>query len=157
MHTQRNFQRLTWIWPETARPLGREALNNVSRRATLGWPRKERPMLTTSGRKVGDVVIIDLSGRLDGSDPCKEIYDLIKTSLDQGETKFLLNFTQLEWINSLGVGFLAAAVVSIVRSQAALRVYGLTSRVSQVLMTCGVVPNILRNLEDEESALRSFS
>jgi anti-anti-sigma factor len=114
-------------------------------------------MLEIKKRTVDQIVVIDLAGRIDGSDSCREIHDVFKESLDDGIRKFVVDFQNVGWINSLGVGFLAAAAVSASNQDAVVRLTGMTSRVGSVLRACGVVPHVWKDFTDEEAAVASFN
>jgi anti-anti-sigma factor len=113
-------------------------------------------MLTVTKRTNDDTSLLDLVGAIDGSDSCRKIHEGIKGSLEAGHRKIVLNLTGVEWINSLGVGFLAAACVSASREDAVVRLVGLSPRVDKVLRACGIVPHIWKHFTDERSALESL-
>jgi len=114
-------------------------------------------MLTINSRTTDDVFIIDLEGQIDGGDSSQQILSLIRDTLEAGGKKVLLNLAHVQWINSLGVGFLVASFVSARNNGATMRLYGAPGRVSAVLHACGVAPNIIGIFSDEEEALGSFS
>ena len=113
-------------------------------------------MLKVTTKTHGDVVQIDLDGAIDGSDSCRKIHDVIRTQMQAGRPNFVFNLSGVDWVNSLGVGFLVAAAVSAARQDAVVRLFGLTPRVDQVLRACGVVPHVWQGFESEEEALASF-
>jgi anti-anti-sigma factor len=113
-------------------------------------------MLTVTKRMHGDTALIDLSGAIDGGDSCREIHEAIKGNLDEGHRKFVLNLSEVEWINSLGVGFLVAASVSAARESATVRLFGLSPRVDTLLRSSGVVPHVWKDFADEQEALESL-
>jgi len=102
------------------------------------------------------VVVVELAGTLDGGDSCREIHDVFKSSLDGGCRKFVLDLKGVEWLNSLGVGFLAASAVSASREGAVVRLTGLSTRVGTVLRACGIVPHVWKDYPDEAEAIASF-
>jgi anti-sigma B factor antagonist len=113
-------------------------------------------MLQVTKRAANGVVVIELSGRIDGGDSCRHIHHAFGTSLSEGRRKFVLDLGEVDWINSLGVGFLVAAAVSASREGAVIRVTGLDGRVGSVLHACGIVPHVWKDFADEKSAVASF-
>jgi len=113
-------------------------------------------MLTVTQRMNGDTVLLDLAGVIDGGDSCRRIHELMNAGLEDGHRNFVLNLGGVDWINSLGVGFLAAASVSAVREKAIVRLVALTPRVDTLLRSCGVVPHVWKVFPDEQEALASF-
>lgn len=114
-------------------------------------------MLSISRETTGDVVALRMSGAIDGGESCRAIHEAIRKGLDSGLRKFVFNLANVEWINSLGVGFLVAASVSATGQDAVVRIVGMTARVDSVLQASGVVPHIWQNFATEEDALASFS
>jgi anti-anti-sigma factor len=113
-------------------------------------------MVKLEKRLQGDVVILDVDGVMDGGESCRQIQDIIKENLAAGRTRFVLDLSDVDWINSRGVGSIAAAASSVCRADASLCLAGLAPRVSSVLRTCRLVPQVLKDFPDEESALRSL-
>jgi anti-anti-sigma factor len=113
-------------------------------------------MVTVTKRTTGDISLFDLAGAIDGGDSCRKIHEAIRGSLEAGHRKIVLTLTRVDWINSLGVGFLAAACVSAARQDAVVRLVGLSPRVDTVLRACGIVPHVWKDFQDEQSALESL-
>jgi anti-anti-sigma factor len=114
-------------------------------------------MLNITTRDLGGVMTIDLVGQIDGGPLSAKVHELIKQSLDKGQKKFVLNLTDVKWLNSLGAGILIAAYASAKRQNAALKLFGVTDRVETVLKTCGLIPEVFDVYKDEKAALESFS
>jgi anti-anti-sigma factor len=113
-------------------------------------------MLTLTKQMHGDTVVVNLEGTIDGSDSCRRIHEIMKDGLSTGHKQFVLNFEGVDWINSLGVGYLAAASVSAVKDDADIRLVGLSPRVDPVLRACGIVPHVWMVFESMSEALESF-
>ena len=114
-------------------------------------------MLKIDTRDVGKVRVVDLDGQIDGGPPSAELHEAIKRHLENGQKKYLLNLEKVGWVNSLGVGTLVAAYVSARRNEGDLKFCNATNRVSSVLKSCGVVPDIFEVYESEQSGLDSFA
>lgn len=113
-------------------------------------------MLDIDSRDVGDVRIIDVEGQIDGGPHSAELHEAIKRHLENGQKKILVNLEKVAWVNSLGVGSLVAAFVSARRSEGALKFCSAGDRVTAVLRTCGVIPEIFEVYDTEEQGLGSF-
>ena len=114
-------------------------------------------MLTLATREEAGVLILDLDGRMDGGPTSEKVHEFIKQSLNQGKTRFLLNLHGVEWLNSLGLGVMIAAFVSTKRHEGILKLCRPTARVTSVMTTSGVVPEIFEVYDDEQRALESFA
>jgi anti-sigma B factor antagonist len=114
-------------------------------------------MLNITTRDKAGVMIIDLEGQIDGGPPSVKVHELIKQNLDKGQKKFVLNLTNVKWLNSLGAGILIAAYASAKRQEAALKLFGVSDRVEAVLKTCGLIPEVFEVYKDEGGAFASFA
>jgi anti-sigma B factor antagonist len=114
-------------------------------------------MLKVNRKEKDGISVIELSGAIDGSDSCRAIHEAIRKSLSEGRRKFVFNLDGVEWVNSLGTGFLVAAAVAASREGAAVRIVGMKQRVSDVLEACGVVPHVWPAFDDESAAVKSLA
>src|SRR5580704_9018545 len=67
--------------------------------------------LTLASRIVSDVVILDMTGRLSVLEPV--LRQTIKTFLDNGTRSFVLNLTDVTYVDSSGLGQMVGAWTSI--------------------------------------------
>lgn len=113
-------------------------------------------MLTITRRDEGGVVILDLAGQIDGGPKSEKIHEIIKEHIKEGHRKFVLNLSDVRWLNSLGAGVLIAAYASAKRENAALKLHSVQDRVTSVLKTCGLIPEVFDVYDNEKDALSSF-
>ena len=106
-------------------------------------------------RRVGDVTILDLHGRLvmDEDTSCTEHIDLL---VREGRLRILLNLRDVTYIDSAGVGALIAKYVSLRRRGGDLRLLSLSDRVRRVI-TIAHLLEVFEIFESEDLAVRSFS
>jgi anti-anti-sigma factor len=106
-------------------------------------------------RRVGDVTILDLQGRLvmDEDTSCTEHIDLL---VREGRLRILLNLRDVTYIDSAGVGALIAKYVSLRRRGGDLRLLSLSDRVRRVI-TIAHLLEVFEIFESEDLAVRSFS
>ena len=88
--------------------------------------------LNTNVRKVGDgVAVIDISGELNGYGEAAlmEAY----TTASNGRTRsIILNFSDLEYMNSSGIGLLVTMLIRVQRQKQQLLAYGLSEHYEQI-------------------------
>lgn len=88
--------------------------------------------LVTIVRKAADrVAVIDISGELNGGGEAAlmEAY----TMASNGRTQtIILNFTDLEYMNSSGIGLLVTMLIRVQRQKQQLLAYGLTEHYQQI-------------------------
>ncbi len=107
-------------------------------------------------RAVGGVVILDLNGRLVLSDGEKALRQKIDDLLQTGHTKILLNFNDVTYLDSAGVGTVVWKYVTLRRQGGALKLLNLTSR-SRKVLTITKLLTVLDVFESEADAVKSFS
>jgi anti-sigma B factor antagonist len=106
-------------------------------------------------RRAGEVTVLTLSGEmlLDDGDLAfgRHISDLI----DRGQVRIIVDLAQVTYIDSSGVGMMAAKLKRVRESGGDMRLTHLTSR-SQRLLAMLKLKTVFETFDDEESAIRSF-
>jgi len=113
-------------------------------------------MLTIKSRTERDIAVLELEGRLDGSPESASVQDAIREVLESGHRKLLISLEGLQWINSIGVGYLVASLVSARNAGSKIRFVGSHSRLVTLLRTTGLIPNIMQLYETETEGLQEF-
>lgn len=107
-------------------------------------------------RNVGDVTILDVSGKLKVGEADVELRNAVHEALESGQSKILLNLRKVSAMDSSGVGELMAARTSILRAGGQLQLAELSPRVSSVLQVTNLA-GLLEPNATEKEALASFS
>lgn len=107
-------------------------------------------------RRVGDVTILDLSGRLVLEDGVDELRDKIAALTDAGRLKLVLHMADLTYVDSCGIGILISKLVSIRRRGGDMRLLNITPR-GQHLLEITRLENVFRLYRSEEEAIASFA
>jgi anti-anti-sigma factor len=108
-----------------------------------------------SERAVGDVLVLDVRGRVTTIEDSKLAVDAIRQALGQGRTKILVNLAYVPYIDSLGIGDLVRGFVAAQRAGAVLKLCGVAGRVRAVLLATGL-DGVIESFEFEGDALGSF-
>ncbi len=114
------------------------------------------PRITISERRVGDVTILDLHGRLvfdEGDTSCVERIDRL---IRQGCLQILVNLQDVNYIDSAGVGALVSKYVTLRRRGGNLKLLCLSERVRHV-MSIAQLLGVFESFESEAVAVRSFA
>jgi len=105
-------------------------------------------------RQAGVVSLVDVSGRLTSFET-GALRDSISRLLKQGHKDIILNLTDLQYLDSSGVGELARVYVSVVKQSGQMKVIGLSSKIEEVLKITHLY-QVFPEFPDEEAALQSF-
>jgi anti-sigma B factor antagonist len=112
--------------------------------------------MTISERRIGDVTLLRLRGRIVFGDGASELRAHLNELLDEARLKFLLDLRDVTYIDSFGVGVIAAKYVSVCRKGGAMKLLQLSPRTHRVMKISGLL-KIFESFENEEEALRSFA
>ena len=112
--------------------------------------------LEISERFVGDVLILDLSGRITLGEGARMLRDCIERTVADGKRKILLNVAQVHYVDSSGVCELAKAAIEPRRHGGSLKLLSPTKKVRDLLQITKLY-TIFDVYEDESKALKSFS
>ena len=114
------------------------------------------PGMTVVERRIGDVTVLDLKGRLVFDEGDTLLRARVNELLEQGRLNVLVNLRDVTYVDSCGIGVLVAKFVSLRRKGGDLRFVHLTPR-SHRLMEITKLIDIFRTFESEEEAIASFS
>ena len=106
-------------------------------------------------RVVGDVVILDLRGRMTVSEESKAAADTVRRLLAEGHRKILLNLAHLPFVDSLGVGDIARAFAVTERAGGILKICGVSGQIRRVLDSTRL-SDVIDSFDSEQSGLDSF-
>jgi len=107
-------------------------------------------------RRLGDVTVLDLKGRLVFDEGDAVLRDRINQLVDEGRVNILVNLKEVTYVDSCGIGVLVAKYVSLRRKGGDLRFVNLTPR-SRRLLEITKLMGIFRIFDSEEEAVASFS
>jgi anti-sigma B factor antagonist len=106
-------------------------------------------------RKSGDITIVDFKGRLAVGVGDTLLPQVIDEILETGSKKILLNLSEMDYIDSNGLGELVQAFRASQRQGASLRLLKPQDRVAKTLRLTNLLP-MFSVYESEDDALRGF-
>ena len=107
-------------------------------------------------RNVGDVTIVDFNGRLAVGVGDEVLPHVINQILEQGGKKILLNLSDMDYIDSNGLGELVQSLKTSKRVGASLRLLKPQDRVAKTLRLTNLLP-LFSVYESEKEALQAFA
>jgi anti-sigma B factor antagonist len=109
-----------------------------------------------NARQLGDVAVIDVSGRITLGEGASMIRDAVRALTTKGNRKILLNLGDVSYIDSSGIGELVAGYTSVANAGGSLKLLSLTKRVKDLLQITKLY-TVFDVHEDEAHAVRSFA
>jgi len=111
--------------------------------------------LVVKPRRLDDVVILDLSGRITMGEGTVILRDQIQKLLASGDRKFLLNLADVNYIDSSGLGELVTSFTTVRNQGAELKLLNLTHRVQDLLQITKLL-TVFESFNSEAEALKTL-
>jgi anti-sigma B factor antagonist len=112
--------------------------------------------LITNQRQFGSITIVDLRGSIDLGEASLTLRRTIRDLVESARTKIILNLSQVNYMDSAGVGELAGAYVPVKSKGGELKFLNPTKKVHDMLKITQL-DKVFEVYIDEQSAIRSFS
>ncbi len=106
-------------------------------------------------RSHNDVTILYPEGKITLGDGDQELGEAVRTSLEQGARKVLINFSKVSYLDSSGVGELVGCYTSVKGKGGELRICGMNSRIFS-LITMTSLHSVFDVKDTEEESLNGF-
>ena len=106
-------------------------------------------------RRLDDVVIIDLSGRITIGEGTVVLRDSLQKMLAEGDRKFLVNLEAVDYIDSSGLGELVTSFTTVRNQGGYLKLLNLTKRVRDLLQITKLL-TVFESFDSETEALKSM-
>jgi anti-sigma B factor antagonist len=114
-------------------------------------------------RQIGDVTVLDLSGRISLLEAIPSdrgsglvLHDIVREQLKDGHNKILLNLRDVSYVDSAGLGELVSSLMTVRNQAGQLRICNATDRVNDLLRMTRL-DSVLNVDKDEATALQGFS
>lgn len=106
-------------------------------------------------RRLGDVTIIDLSGKLTINDDLGKLKERVASLILKGQKNIVFNMGELTYVDSMGLGELVACHATAWRGGAAVKLAN-TGRRLQDLLVLTKLLTVFDAYDSEEAAVGSF-
>jgi anti-sigma B factor antagonist len=106
-------------------------------------------------REVGDVAIVDFSGKITLGEGSAMLRTMVRDLVTAGRRKILLNLADVDYIDSSGIGELVGAYTSVRSASGELKLVYLTKRVHDLIQITRLF-TVFDVQADEAAAVRSF-
>jgi anti-sigma B factor antagonist len=111
--------------------------------------------LTAKVRKVGEVAIVDLNGKITLGENTGILRDELRSLLSQGTKNVVLNMAGVSYVDSAGLGELVGAYTTATNQGGALKLLHLQGKMKD-LMQITKLHTIFPSFEEEKAAVESF-
>jgi anti-sigma B factor antagonist len=113
--------------------------------------------MNISERTIGDVVVVDVSGKITLSDGGDTILkDKLRSLVQQGQRKLLLNLAAVTYVDSSGLGAIVQSYTTVTNQGGALKLLNMTKRIHDLLAITKLL-TVFDTFDNEAEAVTSFS
>lgn len=106
-------------------------------------------------RLVGDVVILDLQGKILIGEGDDQLREAVTKLVDSGKTKILLNLAEVPYVDSAGLGEVVRCYTTASRKGGKLKLLNLTKKIQDLLSITKLL-TVFETYDSEEEATKSF-
>jgi anti-sigma B factor antagonist len=106
-------------------------------------------------RSVGDVVVLDLKGKITLGEGDELLKDKVNSLVNQGHKKIVLNLADVPYIDSAGLGEVVRTYTTVSRQGGSLKLLNLTKRITDLLSITKLL-TVFETFDSENEAVRSF-
>ena len=107
-------------------------------------------------RTVGDVMVLDVKGKVTLGEGDEMLKDKVNSLVNQGHKKIILNLADVPYIDSAGLGEVVRTYTTVSRQGGSLKLLNLTKRITDLLSITKLL-TVFETYDSESEAIRSFS
>ena len=107
-------------------------------------------------RAVGDVMVLDLKGKITLGEGDELLKDKVNSLVNQGHKKIVLNLADVPYIDSAGLGEIVRTYTTVSRQGGSLKLLNLTKRITDLLSITKLL-TVFETFDSENEAVQSFS
>ena len=106
-------------------------------------------------RPSGDVMVLDMTGKLTIGEGDELLKDKINSLIQQGHKKLILNLEGVPYVDSAGLGEIVRTYTTVSRQGGSLKLMNLTKRIEDLLSIAKLL-TVFDTYDSEQEALSSF-
>ena len=104
----------------------------------------------------GDVMILNLSGKIMGGPDHEKFQSEVKTLISAGHVDILLDMSKVNWVNSTGLGILVSAYHTLKKNGGQLKICQVSDRIDNILNVTQL-KLVFETFDTCDEALASFT
>jgi len=106
-------------------------------------------------RTVGDVYILDCSGKITLGEGTMAVRNTVRDILKNGGRKIILNLSDVNYIDSSGIGELVSSFTTVTNQGGKLKLLNLTKKIQELLAITKLL-TVFSVYDNEQAAIASF-
>ncbi len=106
-------------------------------------------------RVVGDVHVLDCSGKITLGEGTMAVRNMVREVLKSGGKKIILNLSDVNYIDSSGIGELVSSFTTVTNQGGQLKLLNLTKKIQELLAITKLL-TVFQTFDEEQAAISSF-
>jgi anti-sigma B factor antagonist len=123
--------------------------------ASTAEHRRNIVALQCSAKKVGEIGVLSLSGRLLLGEDCAVLHEAIRQQLSDGTSKLVINLAACTYVDSAGLGELVSGLAAARKTGGDMKLSNLSKRVGDLLRVTHLY-KVFDVRDEEKAALAAF-
>jgi anti-sigma B factor antagonist len=111
--------------------------------------------MTIGVRTIGDVTVVDISGRITIQEGADVFRDQTRDLIRQGRVRLVLNLQGVPYIDSTALGEIIRTYTSVIRKDGSVKLLNVSSQVHQLLVITRLL-SVFDLFDAESEAVKSF-
>src|SRR6266436_6338107 len=111
--------------------------------------------LNVKTRKVDNIIIVDMSGRLTIGEPVLLLRETLRVHINEGIRHLILNLGDVSYIDSSGLGELVSAYTTVRNKQGDVKLLNLTAKAKDLLQMTKLL-TVFDTYDDEAKAVAAL-
>jgi anti-sigma B factor antagonist len=103
----------------------------------------------------GDIAVLTVSGNMMGGPESAALHEKVKSLINDGLKKVVIDIKSVKWMNSSGLGVLMACMSSLQQVGGNLKLASVTEKVKSILMITKLI-ELFETYENPERAVAKF-
>ena len=106
-------------------------------------------------RKIDDVTVFDLKGKILFGDGIDELRQSINAAIKDDEKQLVLNFAEVPYLDSTGLGEVVRSYTTLKKVGGTVKIANLSNKVKDLMMVTKLI-TVFETFESENEAVKSF-
>lgn len=106
--------------------------------------------------KHGNIVVIELKGKIMGGPDATIFRDELKSHMDAGVKRVIVDLGKVDWMNSSGLGILIGGLTTVKNEEGEMKLARVTEKIKSLLMITKLV-QVFDSYDSVEDAIASFA
>jgi anti-sigma B factor antagonist len=111
--------------------------------------------MTVKEQEIGDVVVLELSGKIMGGPDASLLNDKLHELIDKSKMNVVADLNKVNWMNSSGLGILIGGLTTMRNNGGDLKLANVTDRIQSLLMITKLL-TVFETHDTLDKAVSSF-